>query len=123
MNGYLISCLKLRVSPAPKLTLRLHTFASHRIKMTNIAMYLQSCNMQGHFERRTSEDESCLLAVIPSNKLLGRVLFWDTSSSTSGQEITKCREIRKFVSPCTRAGNWSHFWARWTPSTTSHDLL
>jgi len=30
-------------------------------------MYLQSWNMQGHFERRTTEDESCLLAVTPTS--------------------------------------------------------
>jgi len=65
----MISCLKMRVSAAPKLTLQLHTFVSQHIKMTKIAMYLQSWNMQGHFERRTSEGESCLLAVTPSNQL------------------------------------------------------
>lgn len=115
----MISCLKIRVSAAPKLT-RLHTFTSHHIKMTEIAMYLQSWDMQGHFERRASAE---LLAVIPSNQLLGRVLFWDTSSCISAQEITGCHRVRKFVSPCTRACNWSHFWARWSPSTTSHCLL
>jgi hypothetical protein len=74
MSGCMVSCLKLRVS-APKLTMKLHTFASHHIKMTKIAMYLQSWNMQGHFERRISEDDSYLLAVTPSNQLLGKVLF------------------------------------------------
>jgi hypothetical protein len=72
MSGCTISCLKIRVSVAPKLTWRLQTFTSHHIKMTEIAMYLQSWDMQGHFERRTSAD---LLAVITSNQLLGRVLF------------------------------------------------
>jgi hypothetical protein len=63
------------------------------------------------------------LAVTPSNQLLGKVLFWDTNSSSSSQEINQCHGAREFVFPCTRARNWSHFWARWTPSSSSHDLL
>jgi len=67
----MIGCLKLRVSAAPKLTLRLPTFASYHIKMTKIAMYMQSWNMQCHFERRTSEEESCLLAVVTKEPAAG----------------------------------------------------
>jgi len=71
MSGCVIGYLKLWLNAAPKLTSRLPTFASYHIKVTKIAMYLQSWNMQCHFERRTSEEESCLLAVVPSNQLLG----------------------------------------------------